>query len=296
MSVYRPVINPYVIYSHYLNETNHTWPAGIKYTNRIVRFYELELIIGGSGQTITQGQAIDASKGDMFFRKPGMRVQGISGYYCYTIVFDPAYSDMKNIIYESKTPFWMSSENEMLNEDSYFENFPYKYNTKNFEEYKQLFDNINYEFSNGRNNQLAMKASLLQVILMLYNEFEKNQMITGRRALKNNYDRVIACKDHIEKNLAMKFSLDYLADMCGLSRNFFCKIFREIVGKTPFEFIMDSRMKLAEQLLMTTDMEIEQICNKCGVEDITYFYRLFKRYMNCTPASFRKNSRVLLLK
>lgn len=282
------LINPYIFEC-----SMHYCPPGTQFEFRTVRFYEIELMVRGTGKIATGEQVLEVSRGDIVFRNPGMKVQGFSGYGCYAIVFDPVYCESRTHLYQSLVPYWLPSEDATLPEYGFFENFPLKYATSNYAVLESLFVSIYNEFSlHHQQNQLYMKGILLQIISLIYQELRDDKTISlERRSIKNNYEKITICKKYIYNHLPDKFTLDGLAQLSGLSRNFFCKIFREITGKTPFDYINETRIKLAKQLLTTTDMNIGEISSKCGFDDITYFYRVFKRYLNMTPTTFRERAR-----
>lgn len=284
------LLNPYIIDCNYITKDNHSWPVGILYNRRIVRFYEVELITGGSGKIYTNRKLLEASKGDIFIRKPGSEVQGISGYYFCTIIFDAVYNKTREDIYNTNIPYWLTGENQMLPYLDFFDFFPDKIRINNFNKYLQPFLNIyNKNSQTGINKQLYMKADLLKILAMLREELDYQSDNLDKQSIKNNYSKVMECKNYIDINISTTFSLDMLAEISGLSRTFFCRIFRQIVGKSPFEYIIDQKLSLAKILLSTTNISIKEISVSCGFNDITYFYRVFKRKFNTTPKLYREN-------
>lgn len=285
-------LNPYII--DITHTTAHTlfWPPGMAYNRRTVRFYEIELIIGGAGEMVTNGKRFTTMRGDLFFRKPGMETQGIAGYYSYVIAFDPVYQDSRQNCYKSKIPYWIFDENTMVPDEGYFNHLPDRYNSSKLNELEPLFANIVQAFISGKEaNQPYMKANLLNIMDVIDTELSDNSTALEKRSIRNNYEKIISCKEFIDNNLGGKFTLEMLADRCGLSRNFFCRIFKELLGNTPFEYIIENRMMLAKKLLTTTNISVEQISVICGFDDLTYFYRLFKRSFQTTPTLFRENFR-----
>jgi AraC-like DNA-binding protein len=282
-------LNPYIIDTSHTTAHTLFWPPGMPYNMRTVRFYEIEFIIGGAGEMTTEGNIYKTIRSDIFFRKPYVKTQGVAGYYSYVIAFDPIYRKEHTHCYESQIPYWIYDKNTIIPDNGYFENFPDHYSTSKFNELDPLFANVIQSFRNNKsNNQSYMKANLLNILGIINDELSNNVHKLQRRTIHNNYDKIISCKEHIDKNLGNKFSLDILSGMCGLSKNFFCKIFKEILGSTPFEYIIENRMMLAKKLLTTTNISIEQISLICGFEDQAYFYRLFKRYFLTTPNTFRE--------
>lgn len=285
-------LNPYII--DITHTTAHTlfWPPGMAYYRRIVRFYEIELIIGGAGEMMTAGKHFKTMRGDVFFRKPGMETQGIAGYYSYVIAFDPVYQDSRQNCYKSKIPYWIFDENTLIPDEGHFNHFPDHYNSNKFSELEPLFANIVQAFANSKEaNQPYMKAHLLNIMDIIGTELSDDRESHEKRTIRNNYEKIIACKEFIDTNLGSKFTLDMLAERCELSRNFFCRIFKEILGSTPFEYIIENKMVLAKNLLTTTNISVEQISAICGFDDLTYFYRLFKRSFQTTPTLFREKFR-----
>jgi AraC-like DNA-binding protein len=290
-------LNPYIIDITHITAHTLFWPPGMAYNRRTVRFYEIELIIGGAGEMMTDGKHFKTMRGDLFFRKPWMETQGIAGYYSYVIAFDPVYHDSRQNCYKSKIPYWIFDDNTSIPDEGYFDQFPDRYNTAKLNELEPLFGNIVQAFASSKeNNQPYMKVNLLNIFEIILGELSDNTETHGKRTIRNNYEKIIACKESIDNNLGSKFTLAALADQCGLSPNFFCKIFKEILGNSPFEYINENRMVLAKKLLTTTNINVEQISVICGFDDLTYFYRLFKRYCHTTPTLFRENFRNEALK
>lgn len=283
-------LNPYII--DVTHTTGHTlfWPVGMPYFKRKVRFFEVELITGGAGEMTTNGINYKTMRGDIFIRKPDSITQGIAGYYSYTIAFDPIYSEAHEDCYTSEIPYWIYDKNTTLSSDNSFSEFPEHYNTNKINEIEPLFSNIINSFkSNKIASQPYMKANILKLFDIIYNE--STNCIKEKRTIKNNYEKIIQCKNYIDNNLGEKFTLEMLAKMCDLSKNFFCKIFKEIIGVSPIEYIIENRMILAKNLLITTNINIEQIATICGFDDQPYFYRIFKKHFLITPNIFREKFR-----
>ena len=285
---------PYIIGYTYNNQPNYLFPVGVRMVPRVVRFYEIELIIGGAGKEITDGLHFNASRGDIFFRKPGMENQGISGYYFYEIAFDPRFSESRRYCYDSSIPFYLTDWRTILPGKVFFPHFPYKYHTDRFIEFEPMFAELVQLFPKRKEGQPLECRAILQKILTMMNE----ELITHRPVffenpiIKNNYDKIMACKKYIDNHPNTKFSLEVLAEMSGLSRNFFCKLFKEITGNTPLEYVTETRIKLAKNLLTTSTLNIEEISSRSGFENVTYFYRIFKRNTDMTPNTFRQKFKV----
>jgi AraC-like DNA-binding protein len=288
-------IDPYIIGCAFDNQTNYVFPVGVKMVPRVVRYYEIELIIGGAGKEVTEGRHFNASRGDIFFRRPGMFIQSISGYYFCEIAFDPVFSEGRRVFYDSPTPFFLTEPETTLPDERLLAHFPYKYHTSRMSELEPLFINICRSYLEHKDNwRPEANANLLKILTIMTEELSSHPpIIFAEQANNSNYDKIMACKSFIDQHPEYKFSLETLADMCGVSRNFFYKIFKQVMGTAPFEYINEARLKLAKILLTNSRLSIEEISIRCGFDNPTYFYRLFKRHFKMTPNTFRQKSNPL---
>ena len=60
---------------------------------------------------------------------------------------------------------------------------------------------------------------------------------------------------------------------------------------SPIEYFIHLKMQKACQLLYTEDSRVKQIAALLGYDDPYYFSRLFKKYMNTSPETYRKSVR-----
>ncbi len=274
-SEYQSILNPYIIETFTINENNVPYPAGTHFPKRIVRFYELELITGGSGTIITNGEVASASKGDVFLRVPGTVVEGYSGYYFIVVAFDAIYDNSREKLYSTLTPYWVPNEIEMLSDSGIFKNVPYRIKTFNVE-LEALFYKLFNEFTKYHQScQLILKSYLMTIFnLLIFTPGITNKNV-NTRSFRNNFDLIKSSKDYIDLNLNKDFTLSGLAEMYNMSKSFYSKIFKNIFGISPFDYIAQTRINHAKKLLITTNMKISEISLVCGFADITYFYKIF---------------------
>lgn len=83
-----------------------------------------------------------------------------------------------------------------------------------------------------------------------------------------------------------------LARLCSLSEDHFIRRFRETVGQTPAQYVLDRRVTEAAQLLLFGADSIDRIATRCGFPNRHYFSRVFKQRIGQPPAAYRRSSRV----
>lgn len=93
---------------------------------------------------------------------------------------------------------------------------------------------------------------------------------------------------HIEANLSQRLSVSDLAEVAGLSRAHFSRIFAASEGMPPAEFVLHKRLRRAAKLLTkTADMPIKEVSALCGFDDPNYFSKVFRRLYGTNPSDFR---------
>lgn len=79
-----------------------------------------------------------------------------------------------------------------------------------------------------------------------------------------------------------------IADFVGVSKATLYRKFKELLDKTPSEFIRGIRLKHAAKLLRTSKMTVSEIMYQCGFSNKSYFYREFSRLYGESPNEYRK--------
>ena len=81
--------------------------------------------------------------------------------------------------------------------------------------------------------------------------------------------------NYIEQNFQNPITIENIAAVCGINRSYFGKIFRNSVGQSPQEFLMNYRMVKATELLKLTSLSIADIGSAVGYENQLHFSRAF---------------------
>lgn len=92
----------------------------------------------------------------------------------------------------------------------------------------------------------------------------------------------------MNKNFNHDLSLEEYARMCGRSLSTFKRDFQESFGQTPGKWLLEKRLDFAKSLLMTTNLNINEICYDSGFKNNSHFNRAFKDRFNLPPLQFRQ--------
>jgi AraC family transcriptional regulator len=93
--------------------------------------------------------------------------------------------------------------------------------------------------------------------------------------------------EYLDVSLASEVSLGDLADVAGLSPNYFLTAFKKATGKTPHRFLTEMRVTKARELLANPQMPIAQVALAVGYSSQSHLTTVFRRFMKTTPASYR---------
>lgn len=109
---------------------------------------------------------------------------------------------------------------------------------------------------------------------------------------KENKERNIvdAAIHFMMENIENRICLDDVLQYIGYSHTHLNTIFKQATGCTPLQYINRMKIEQACMLLSTTNLKINQICYKIGIEDQLYFSRLFRKTMGTTPSQYRKEN------
>ncbi len=92
-------------------------------------------------------------------------------------------------------------------------------------------------------------------------------------------------------DLSADLSPHALARMQGVSPGYLSTVFKKATGQTLSDYIRSRRMERAAHLLGSTNLQIQTVALHCGIMDVQYFSKLFKKQMNLTPSDYRASRR-----
>lgn len=106
--------------------------------------------------------------------------------------------------------------------------------------------------------------------------------VESRRALG-------AALAYVNANLHQRIRETDVAAQLGMSRFQFSRMFKREYGKTFQDYVMESRIREAARLLRNPSASVTEVGWLVGFSDISYFSRLFKRFLKQTPSEYRKS-------
>jgi len=95
-------------------------------------------------------------------------------------------------------------------------------------------------------------------------------------------------RKYIDSNYREEISLEAVAKQFNINKSYLLRIFKEDVGLTINNYILQQRMVKAKNELRFTGNTLDVIAENCGFKDANYFIRMFKKIEGITPGEYRK--------
>ena len=97
-------------------------------------------------------------------------------------------------------------------------------------------------------------------------------------------------REKIEGSLDNDISLEALAEESGYSRAHFLRMFREATGMTPHQYVLDVRLRHAQEWLRKKDPALIDIAALCGFSSQSHMTNVFRKRLGVTPGEFRRTA------
>lgn len=100
--------------------------------------------------------------------------------------------------------------------------------------------------------------------------------------------RVARVVKYLEATFAESHRLDDMAEVARLSRYHFIRVFRQVTGTSPRQFLIGLRLRAASERLQTSTEPVTSLALAVGFNDISHFNRTFRRAFGMSPRQWRE--------
>ncbi|MEE1675571.1 AraC family transcriptional regulator [Agarivorans aestuarii] len=163
-----------------------------------------------------------------------------------------------------------------------------------------LYSQIAWLDSVEKNNQGRNLAhSLLRsLFLFLAGQQQSSQFGAEQSAavLKENKGlaKIIPLLHHLESHQTLNLSLQQAADICGMSKYHFSRVFKSLFAQNYKDYLLKRKINTAVAMLSDSKQSITQIAYACEFSDSAYFCAKFKQVMGVSPGQFRQSTQTVL--
>jgi len=248
---------------------------------------EIVEVIAGAVMVQIGTELVAAGEGDFLYVPPAMtfRVDAATDYAAVRgMIFDKSIieANLENFDSEVFYMFYVQSKNRVtvFGTDHPVNPTLKRFMKESYDEYSEK--DICYKLP-IRANIYHMMTALLRYYCGSKNELD--------RMIYHNVLRLRPVINYIDEHFREKIYIEELSAMINVSPDYFTKMFKESIGKTPIDYINAMRVNSAMDLLCTTDMPMTEIADSIGFCNPNYFHKIFKQYMMTSPLAYRKSAK-----
>jgi AraC family L-rhamnose operon transcriptional activator RhaR len=261
-------------------------------------YIEIAYVVSGSGVHCMGDKEYNVSKGDLFIINYDVphEFRSLSSsksqpLYVYNCVFKPEFIDTalvnsrdflnltRHFLFRSFFPEESEkcADIKLIDSDS--------------QGIEELYEKMYLEFHLKEQGYIEiLRAYVIELLITIFRIYRNQRSLDKGIELKRSQimDQVIG---YMKDNYSHAFKLEDLSVKAFLSRNYFCKLFKEHTGMTVFEYAQKIRIEEACRFLKSTDKKVIDIASEVGYSDLKFFNQIFKRQTGKTPGQYKSLNR-----
>ncbi len=247
---------------------------------------ELIQIIKGRMEIFTNHENFILEPGDGVFFNSGVMhsMRALPGEEPLELMtlFDPQFiSGTYNSIFEKKyvSPILECHSLEAMHLQTLHAN-----HRKIFDLLKHACDAMEYQ---GVGYEFIIRNDLSSIWSLLYKE-AKSYLSETPVVVSPGEERIKQMMTYVQEHCEEKITLEDIADSANISERECLRTFQQFLNTTPFTYLLEYRVRRAARQLCDTGDSITDIAYACGFSSPSYFGKVFKKIMNCSPGEYRK--------
>ena len=153
-----------------------------------------------------------------------------------------------------------------------------------FEQLSRLSDNDTLLVS-------KLNSAALQLMLILAENVSRTapqSTENSQSPTKARHGSLQTVIEYINSHVSEEISIDKISESCFISKYHLCRIFKKRMGLTVMEYILETRLTMAKELLHHGEIGVTEIALTCGFCSASYFSRVFKAHYGITPSQYTK--------
>ena len=255
-------------------------------------FFEFFYVVTGKCLHVLDGREEPVAAGDMVLMEPG-RSHGLNKamapqFEVYNCIFLPELLDSHAALLKNVTGFLEFLYLEPFNKGFNRLHLTGPVNLKALIILEELF--LEYG-KKPRGFETAIKILLADLLITLvrFNERQKAELPGKSGGLNRQASAIMKSLEYIEANFRKDISLEDISlNKAGITKEYYCNIFKKVTGKTFTEYINALRIEYAARLLSGSGKPVTEIAYDSGFNDLSYFNRVFKAAKGISPSKYRE--------
>lgn len=153
-------------------------------------------------------------------------------------------------------------------------------------ELREKYEIIKEEFQSQKTLYKAkIKAATMDLVISLYRNYTILESSLSKQIKNNKIEVIKKAIRFIQYNYTQNLSIQSISEEVGVSKYYFCHIFKEVTGYTTVNFLNTVKCTNAKKLLQSGKYSVEEAALLCGFDNLSYFSKTYKKHMNRLPSS-----------
>ncbi len=150
----------------------------------------------------------------------------------------------------------------------------------------EKFKLINEEFHLRKSLYKAkIKATAMDLVISLYRNYTVTESSLSRQIKNDKIEIIKKAIRYIQSNYTQAITITSISAEIGISKYYFCRIFKEITGYTTVSFLNIVKCNNAKKLLQSGKYGVEEAALLSGFDNLSYFSKTYKKHMGNLPSS-----------
>lgn len=145
------------------------------------------------------------------------------------------------------------------------------------------FNQLLKELENTSANTILSESLIIHTIL-------NDLIIRNSVSYSRNQQLIMKTADYISAHYNEPFELDVLLELANMSKSYYMRLFRQYIGTTPYNYMLNLRITKAKELLEITDQSIHEIAMETGFSDDASFSTRFSSIVKTGPLKYRQKA------
>jgi AraC family transcriptional regulator, transcriptional activator of the genes for pyochelin and ferripyochelin receptors len=136
--------------------------------------------------------------------------------------------------------------------------------------------------------QMYLESKAVELIMLHFQQFQEQEVHDCSLTAKSlsDIEKIYQAKEILLSNLENPPSLMELARQVGLNDFKLKRGFRQVFGTSAFKYLHDYRLEKARQLLVSGEMNVEEVAFKVGFDSRSYFALAFRKKFGLNPKQY----------
>lgn len=243
-------------------------------------FIELSFVTSGSVDYLIEGEEYTLKKGQVLISNPGIYHKELFNSNTNCRELHLGLTNI-NIFNNCKKDFIDIGDKNVLTLNTYKD-----------EILKTCQDIVDEQKNHKQTSPFMLKSLVMKVLVLLHREINEEipNLNSQEFSFKSREKKVLveSITKYLNENYTEDISLYTLSKNMYLSPVYISKIFKELMGDSPINYLIQIRLIKAKNLLEDSKLSIKTIAKMVGYNDPYYFSKLYKKYYGISPNKARK--------